>query len=39
LVLHVEKGNRALALYQRLGFRVTGSDAIRCFMKWNFAAN
>jgi ribosomal protein S18 acetylase RimI-like enzyme len=39
MVLHVEKGNPALALYQRLGFRVTGSDALRCFMQWNFAEN
>jgi ribosomal protein S18 acetylase RimI-like enzyme len=34
IVAHVESGNRALALYERLGFVVTGSQGIYLRIEW-----
>lgn len=33
--LNVIRGNRALSLYRRLGFRVVGGDAERLYMRWS----
>jgi len=33
--LNVIRGNRALSLYRRLGFRVVGGDAEKLYMRWN----
>jgi ribosomal protein S18 acetylase RimI-like enzyme len=33
--LNVIRGNRALSLYRRLGFRVVGGDAERLHMRWD----
>jgi GNAT superfamily N-acetyltransferase len=32
--LNVIRGNRALSLYRRLGFRVVGGDAERLYLRW-----
>jgi ribosomal protein S18 acetylase RimI-like enzyme len=32
--LNVIRGNRALSLYRRLGFRIVGGDAERLHMRW-----
>ena len=33
--LNVIRGNRAISLYRRLGFRVVGGDAERLHMRWD----
>ena len=37
VLLSVVRGNHARALYERLGFRVTGEDATRLHMEWESA--
>ncbi len=39
LRLHVEKNNRALRLYQRLGFTITNDLGFHYFMEWRPAQN
>jgi ribosomal protein S18 acetylase RimI-like enzyme len=34
-LLNVIRGNRALSLYRRLGFRVVGGDAEKLHMRWD----
>jgi ribosomal protein S18 acetylase RimI-like enzyme len=38
LALAVVRGNRALALYQRLGFIVIGEDATKLYLRWHEGA-
>jgi ribosomal protein S18 acetylase RimI-like enzyme len=38
LTIHVERFNRALALYQRLGFRQVEDKGVYLLMKWGAAA-
>ncbi len=33
--LNVIRGNRALSLYRRLGFRTVGGDAEKLYMRWS----
>jgi ribosomal protein S18 acetylase RimI-like enzyme len=39
VTLHVERFNRALHLYERLGFRVAEDQGVNFFMEWRPAAN
>lgn len=38
VTLHVMRGNPAIALYKRLGFRIVGGDQDRLWMRWDHHA-
>lgn len=38
LSIHVERANRALGLYERLGFRAVGETGVHLLMEWGPAA-
>jgi ribosomal protein S18 acetylase RimI-like enzyme len=38
LPIHVEKSNRALRLYRRLGFVTVGDRGVHCIMRWTAPA-